>query len=627
MHSHSNYQVDSIQQVRRQAMETADQGDTQSALQLYEQALSINSSDIISLNNYALLLGQLGHSTKAHKIFNSLTTLAPNLPEGHYNHGNLFMTEGNVQRAANCFELAVNLRADYAEAWYSLGVCYRRRGLLDEAVNAFKKGTMSGEDPENIFQLGVTLHIAGRLKEAEAAYGTALSIVEQPLYLYNMGVLLQEQKRFIEARDYLEKVVALQPDNAKAYNNLGLTLDGTGCYREAEDCFLKAVFLQPDLAEAYNNLGHMLMTRRESFAEAEANFKQAIKINPEFCRAWYNLATCRQGQNLIPEALSAFQRAIDIEPDLVEAHWNYSHALLVSGNFREGFNEYLWRWRRPQAVKPDVPLPPWRGEYLPEATVLIHTEQGAGDNIQFIRYLTIVGERVGKILLVCGRGLIELFQASGLAHAIVGQGDLTNVAKVAQCYCPLLDLPAILSTEQNTIPAPDGYLRAPDDLRVELAELINKTDKLRVGVVWQGNPKHRKDHQRSIPYQVFRKIFKAADIGFYSLSKDTPPDSADGIYDLAPHLKSFAHTAAAISHLDLVVTVDTSVAHLAGALGVKTWILLPYVPDWRWLLDREDTPWYSCARLFRQSEAGNWLEVLERVKNGLVRMAGSGRTL
>jgi hypothetical protein len=201
------------------------------------------------------------------------------------------------------------------------------------------------------------------------------------------------------------------------------------------------------------------------------------------------------------------------------------------------------------------------------------------------------------------------------------------VAKVAQCYCPLLDLPAILSAEQDSIPAPDGYLRVPGDLRAELSEIISRTDKFRVGVVWQGNPKHRKDHQRSIPYQVFRKIFKTAGISFYSLSKDTPPDSVDGIYDLAPHLKSFAHTAAAISHLDLVVTVDTSVAHLAGALGVKTWILLPYVPDWRWLLDREDTPWYFSARLFRQLETGNWTEVLERVKDSLVSIAGLERPL
>ncbi len=623
MLSHPDSPVESLQQICQQASERASQGDRQAAVRLYERALSIDSSDIVSLNNYGLVLKQIGNNTKAHEIFNRLETIAPTLPEGHYNHGSVFMADGDIPLAIGRFELAVSLRPGYVEAWYSLGICYRRNGLLDEAVKALRQGVECGGGVEYIFQLGVTLHVAGRLKEAESTYGVALGIEARPLFLYNMGVLLQEQKRFAEAIDYFKKVVVLQPDNAKAYNNLGLTMDETGCHREAEACFLKAVALQPDLAEAYNNLGHILMVQCESFKDAQSNFERAVELDSDFSKAWYNLATCLQEQNLITEALRAFRKAIEYAPDFVEAHWNYSHALLVSGNYQEGFNEYRWRWQRPSALKIEVPLPYWQGERVPEATILIHTEQGAGDNIQFIRYLSMVAERVGKIILICEKNLVALFQTSGLADAIVDKGELRDVAKVAQYYCPLLDLPYILQSDLKSIPRPGQYLLAPADLDTELQRIITPSDSLKVGVAWQGNPKHLKDGKRSIPYPVFKRLFNVPGVIFYSLSKDTPPDECDGLRDLAPHLESFAHTAAAISNLDLVISVDTSVAHLAGALCVNTWVLLPFVPDWRWLLKRNDTPWYKSMRLFRQQKRDDWLEVLERVTEKLISMAES----
>jgi len=360
------------------------------------------------------------------------------------------------------------------------------------------------------------------------------------------------------------------------------------------------------------------MIRRENFAAAQSNFEKAIGLDSGFSKAWYNLATCLQEQNLIPEALVAFRKAIEFAPDLVEAHWNYSHALLVSGNYQEGFKEYLWRWLRPQAVKTDVPLPHWQGEMIPESTILIHTEQGSGDSIQFIRYLPIVAERVQKIILVCAESLVQLFQASKLAAAIVGPGKLTDVAKVAQYHCPLLDLPSFLPVAKGDIPSPEGYLRVSADLREKFSGIIKETEVLRVGVVWQGNPKHLKDGKRSIPYKLFKGLFKTPGVRFYSLSKDMPPDENDGVHDLALHLKSFAHTAAAMSYLDIIISVDFSVAHLAGALGIKTWLLLPYVPDWRWLLEREDTPWYSSMRLFRQRDRDDWPEVLGRISEELL---------
>lgn len=617
--------VDVAGELCRQAAHCAGRGEQQAAAALYEQGLALAPDDPVMLNNYGLALMDMAQFSRARGVFERLLAVAPHIPAAHYNAGNLYLREAKPRQAMACFRRAVDLRPDYFEAWYGLGVSCRKSGLTAEAIAAFQHGAALEQDADNYFQLGVTLHATGRVIEAEAAYRQAINLNNQrPDYFYNLGIALQDQKNFGLAGACFQKVIAMQPDNAKAYNNLGLTLQESGDSVAAKDVFLKALELAPGLPEAHNNLGHLLMANDEH-VEAETVFKRALELSPTFSKAWYNLATCLQARNEIEKAIAAFRKTIELAPDLAEAHWNLSHALLLSGNYKEGFREYLWRWRRPLAVKTDIPLPYWHGELRPDATILVHTEQGAGDSIQFIRYLSKVAERVNKIILVCEDNLVELFQSSGAAPAIVGKGGVNGLAQVAQCHCPLLDLPSVLETDLDTIPTPEGYLRPPADLHHKFAEIVSGFEGLRVGVVWQGNPQHLNDHRRSIPYAIFRQLFDLPGITFYSLNKASAPEERDSVSDLAPHLKSFAHTAAAMSHLDLIISIDTSGAHLAGALGLKTWTLLPYVPDWRWMLERQDTPWYASMRLFRQAEPGDWPGVVERLKVELASLAGLRR--
>jgi uncharacterized protein (TIGR03032 family) len=406
------------------------------------------------------------------------------------------------------------------------------------------------------FQRGTACYRAGQLAEAIAAYRQCVALdLTFPHVRYHLGVALGDAEQYGEAVDWLRQVIAAEPEHAEAYNSLGY------CYS-------------------------------------------------------------RLGQPA--QALSAYEQAVALQPHYAPAHLNLGMTLLQLGDYPRGFAEYEWRWQTGQFTPFRCPHPQWDGHPIPDKTLLIYTEQGAGDAIQFARYLPLAAQRCGKLILVCGVDLRPLFATLPGIAQIRDAGTIT-VAEF-DTYLPLLSLPRVFGTTPATIPAVVPYLdvaalRRRKDLSA-LPHLVPSSWP-RVGLVWAGSPTYKHDRQRSCALQGFTPVLQTPGIAWYSLQKgdhgqelsQLPPDI--GVQDLAPYLHDFGDTALLLDQLDLVITVDTAVAHLAGALGKPVWVLLSAVPDWRWGLERETTSWYPTMRLFRRPWAGDWATVLQRVQQTL----------
>ncbi len=362
------------------------------------------------------------------------------------------------------------------------------------------------------------------------------------------------------------------------------------------------------------------------FAEAEACHRRAIALDPDFIEAHYNLGIALKDQRRIDDALGCFDTVLVKNPDHVDAHWDRALAWLVAGDFARGWPEYEWRWRLAEHAPRELSQPLWDGGDLDGRTILLHAEQGMGDSIQFARYAPLVAARGGRVLLECQPPLVRLFESLDGVGEIIPQG---GVLPAFDTHAPLLSLPGILGTTGGTISCDIPYLSADrgraEQLRDQLTAL---TGGLKVGLVWAGKPSHKNDHNRSLEFESLVGLLGLRDIFFFSLqfgprSGDLRAAGCDGlITDLSESIKDFADTAIVLEVLDLLITVDTSPAHLAGALGKPVWVLLPYVPDWRWLLDRDDSPWYPSLQLFRQDRPNDWSKPLRRLAEALKARAG-----
>jgi len=575
----------------------------------------------------ALMQEASGEFAQAAKNYLALADANPQNPALLLRLGNCFCRSGEQGRAVEVYARAAAMAPADPAPRINLGIALKKAKRFDEALAVFHEALrLPGDHAETWYNIGVVQYLLGKLESAIEAFAKAAEADPSPRILYNLGTALKEAGRFQEAAEHLRETVRKEPTNHQALNNLGLCYQELGNLEEAESCFRQALASQPGFAEAHSNLGNLLLDA-ERFDEAEAAYDLAIRHDPAFSKAWYNKGNCFQQQNRHRQAVAMYRKALEIDPGLVEAHWNLSHSLLLLGEYGEGFQEYLWRWKREKTVKPPLKLPTWKGETAAEATLLVHTEQGLGDSIQFVRYLPLARERVGRIILAAEKALLPLFAGLAGADELLPKGDILAIQERCDLAVGLLDLPSIFTRDAQEIPGQVPYLATDPHLAEALAEAVGEDPGLKVGIVWQGNPKHHNDGNRSCPAELLKPLATVPGCRFFSLQKEHTSPPA-WMTDLAPHLETFAHTAAVIHHLDLVISIDTSVAHLAGGLGKPVWTLLPYVPDWRWLLDREDTPWYPTMRLFRQRRRGDWQEVLQRVGKeleGLVKTAGNDR--
>jgi Flp pilus assembly protein TadD len=468
--------------------------------------------------------------------------------------------------------------------------------------------------------LGVALRDLGRADEAEAALRAAVVLGPGDAAAANdLGSLLGQRGRTAEAAEMFRVAVARDPRCADGFANLCAALGLLGRFEEAAEAGLAAVRLRPDHANARANLGAALgqLDRHE---EAVATCRAAIRMRPDNANAHANLGVALRRLGRLEGAMASLREAIRLEPGHINARTGLAMTLLSLGRLAEGFAEYEHRL----APRPaHIPGPPaWRGETLEGRTILLHAEQGIGDTIQFVRYLPEIARRgAGRVLLAAPPLFARLLAGLPYLDALVHPEEREKLR--AHVHCALLSLPHALGTTIETIPAPVPYLRAEPAALLRWRERLGGIPGPRIGVVWAGNPKHHNDRNRSIPPELLAPLLRVQGVSWLSLQLGAnaarPADLArqGTLLDLAPELTDLAETAAAIMHLDLVVAVDTAVAHLAGALGRPTWVMLPFVPDWRWLLGREDSPWYPTMRLFRQRCAGDWDGVVARVAAAL----------
>jgi Flp pilus assembly protein TadD len=471
-----------------------------------------------------------------------------------------------------------------------------------------------------LFAAAVQCHQAGQLDKAKARCEEILAI--QPLHadaLHLLGTIAHKLGDTDSAIPLIRRAITIG-GAPRFHYDLGEILYSRGDYAGAGTSFEAAARLAPNLPRPIASFGNALFQQGEIEA-AVAAYRQALAVHWNLPGTHANLGLALTDLGRFDEAIEHCRQAIALNPDLADGHNNLGLALLMRSEFVEGWIHHEWRTLAgPGRGMPRFKRPRWRGAPLNGARILLHAEQGVGDTLQFVRYVPLVAARGGRVVLEVQPALKRLIESVEGAEQIIGAGE--PVPDVVE-HCPLLSLPLAFGTEISTIPAKVPYLQ-PTAADVESwRERIAGRPGFRVGLVWGGQPQHRRDRFRSIPLALLAPLAKVDSAVYFSLQKGPPAaqisNSPPGLvlHDIAPDLNDFADTAAAIAALDLVITVDTSVAHVAGALGKPVWILLTHVPDWRWLIGRDDSPWYPSARLFRQPAPGAWTPVIERVAEEL----------
>jgi hypothetical protein len=480
---------------------------------------------------------------------------------------------------------------------------------------------------EDALKAALQLHHAGRLIEAERKYRDV--VILQPGHVeatHMLGVIALNFGRQAEAAELIGHAIKSDPADPTAHCNMAIALRAQGKFDESIAACREALRLKPALAEAYINMGLTLVEQGRTDQAAEA-YQQAIRLQPGEARIYSCLGDALSAAGNLQESIAVHRQAIGIAPNLAGAHLKLGEALLLGADF-SGWAEYEWRWKFEyfQSRSPKFQRPQWGGEDLNGRTILLHAEQGFGDTIQFVRYAGMVAARGGKIILECPANLCTLLkQLPGIETVLAAGQPLPPF----DLQCPLMSLPFVFGTQPESIPNIVPYLRAdPQQAKEWAARLPAKGRDLRVGLAWAGSMGSVNDRQRSIDPSHFLPLAGVKGVRFFSLQKERRSTQSDfpaelRLIDHTGELQDFADTAALIKNLDLVISADTAIAHLAGAMGKLTCLLLPFAPDWRWQLDRSDTPWYPKMRLFRQPSFGDWNSVFREVTKSLAAAAQS----
>ena len=638
-------------------------GRPEEALAHFEAALAVNPADADAQRHLGLSLRAVGRREEAVGAFERALQLRPDFAKAARNLGIAQQELGRLDPAETALRRAVELAPATAANHAALGALLRLRGRMTEAIASYRAAAeRAPEDPDIRFALGNLLRAERRDLEAAAAYGKALELrPDWASALSNLAGTRLALGAPAEAEELSRRAVALEPANMDLVINLGAILQADKRYEEAITCYRQALesddslvqahinlaaalqasgkseaalaeaeraaALAPDSAEALGSLGHVLL-QEGRFAEAESAYRRQLALAPGSAAAFIALGDGLRGQERLAEAIEAYRQGLALAPENANGHANLALALLAAGNYAQGWPEYEWRWRADSFPNQDRNLarPRWAGGDLTGKTILLHAEQGHGDTIQFLRYVPLVVARGAHVILECHGPVVPLAaEMPGISEVVPLGGRLPEFDVEA----PLMSLPHIFGSRLDNLP-PANCFQVPRDLVEKWQKRWKSVPGWRVGLAWQGSTLHRGDRFRSLPLSRFAGPLLVPGYGFVSLQigfgREQIAETGYGGRLLDPKAEGeygreafadFLETAAMLEVLDLVITVDTAIAHLAGALGRPTWLLLPRPADWRWLTERSDSPWYPSMRIFRQPASGDWASVLHEVERAL----------
>ncbi len=610
-------------------------GELAQAESIYRQVLVVEPNHPDALQLLGVIANQAGHPEAAIELIGKSIRLFPQNPYGYNNLGEAYRALGRFDEATQAYRQALALLPGFPEVYNNLGNTCKSLGQRQEAEAHYRKALEIQPDyAESYNNLGNLFKDDGNFEQAIACYQKALSLKpDYPEAWCNLGNVFQEMDRFDEAIAVYQQALAKRASYAEAHNNLGVLLLRRKEYQDAAQCFSNALNAKANYADAQLNLGNVYKETGQ-LEQAIACYQRALEMESGHGGVYNNLGNVYKEQGRHSAAIEAYREALRLKPDFPAAQWNLSLELLLAGNYAEGLACYEQRFSG--GDKEDFALgnailswlsgvSRWLGEDLQGRTLLVWTEQGQGDSLMVMRYLPLLARRgVGRLKVYCEPSLVRLFQAQSCVEQVIGR-DVTPSLEGIDSHCPMLSLPYFFSTRLETIPAVFPYLDVPDAMVQRWAARFAGEAWLKVGLVWAGGKALRYDAKRSMNLEQFAPLVQVPGVAFYSLQKGEAAQQLAAInwpiVDWMDECADFLDTAALVQHLDLVISVDTAMAHLAGALGKPVWLLNRYESEWRWMLEREDSPWYPSLRQFRQAKQGDWGDVVERMAGELARKA------
>ena len=568
------------------------QGNLAEALAALQKAAELDPQSAEAFNLLGIVWQESGHAAEAANAFERAIEINPASAVAHNNLANVYLALGRQADALAHYEQAVRVHPQFAEAHGNLGNVLRELGRLDEALESCRRAV----------QIKPTFAIGHN----------------------HLGAVYSALRRWEEAAASFRQALELNPRYPEAQTNLSDVLRELGRLREAEAAAREAVRLRPQTAQTHVSLG-MAQMEGGRLEAAEASIREALRLDPASNAGYQALGMICMLSGRREEAVTQYRQSVAVAPDDAAAHRNLAISLLLLGQYDEGWREYRWRWKCPEAPQRNFSQPQWDGSPLGGQTVLVHAEQGIGDTLQFVRYAALAKERGGRVVLGCQRALMPLLRRAQGVDELVALGDPLPYFDV---HAPLMDLPGILGMIPAQVPYVDTEAVLVERWRKELASLPG----FKVGIAWQGSPAFRLDRHRSIPLAEFAPLAAVPGVTLVSLQKGFGSEQIAELHgrfkvvDFGERLDesgAFLDTAAIIKNLDLVIASDTATPHLAGALGVPVWLATPFAPDWRWLAERDDSPWYPTMRLFRQSRRGEWQDVFRNMAAALAGQLGA----
>jgi tetratricopeptide (TPR) repeat protein len=569
---------------------------------------------------------QVGRFHEAEQVYRHILTAEPQHADSLHLLGVVAFQTNRLELAQANILRAIELRGNEPSFHSNLGNVYKAQGKLDDAIASYRRALeLNPNLAEALNNLGAALQAQEKVNEAVACYRRAVEL--QPNHSgpqSNLGAALHDLGRYEEAVQCYRRALEINPLDAATHSNLGNTLRAQEDLERAAASYRRALELKPDYAVAYNNLGNVLQSLGR-LDEAVACLKRALKLKPDYSEAHTNLGTAFAIERRFDDAFACYARALALNPDSVYAHFARSMLNLLLGDFERGWPEYEWRAKTDLATQRQFPRPVWDGTPIGGKIIFLYSEQGFGDTIQFVRYAAEIKKQHphATVILESPRALLPLLSRCPFIDQLIGCGEPLPAFDL---HAPLLSVPGIVKTSLGNIPAEIPYLFADRALVEGWRKRLERVPGIKIGINWRGRPLTRR---RDLPLQSFKALAELPRVTLISLQKGTGREEliaaqAAGfpVIDLGDDFDeaggAFMDTAAVMMNLDLVITSDTAIPHLAGALGVPVWLGLPFVPDWRWLVDRPDSPWYPTMRLFRQQKQGDWTKVFDEIAAALL---------